>query len=68
MKKQRKDDAARRKAGLLKRRVERLLKTLPPKSTGDQERIAYLEKKIQIKDDVLTELAIEPAAPDGDHE
>ncbi len=35
----------------------------PSNDSADQERIAHLERKIQIKDEVLAELMAEHAAP-----
>ena len=38
----------------------------PTNHSADQERIAYLQKKIQTKDEVLTELMAEHVAPKKD--
>ena len=40
----------------LRRRAEQLLKQLPPKSDGVEERITYLEQKISIQSDLTTAL------------
>jgi hypothetical protein len=56
MKKPQKRNTPQRKAEALRRRAEQLLKKLPPKSDGVEERIAYLEQKISIQSDLTTAL------------
>jgi hypothetical protein len=48
--------------GVLRERSGRLRHKARPNHSADKERIAYLEKKIQTKDEVLAELMAEYVA------
>ena len=68
MKKQRKHYTPEEKAAILRRhllekdRAAAFEQKARPKHSAERERIAYLEKKIQTKDEVLAELMAEHVA------